>query len=82
MDWRDPTPAGVYGQTMNEGHGVMGLDNSNNSEYLLGAVAGISVAKQWGVGVYGDASLAGPGSYAGRFAGDVLCQDNIYCGKR
>src|SRR5215813_7528953 len=36
--WEGYCPAGVYGQTMNEGFGVMGIDNPDASDGLWAAV--------------------------------------------
>ena len=74
----DPTQvaAGVFGQTMNEGYGVLGFDNPN-SVFPTAAIGGVTIAKQSGVGVYGDALSAGPDSHAGWFNGNVAVNGNV-----
>jgi hypothetical protein len=76
----DPTQvaAGVFGQTMNEGYGVLGFDNPNsNSLFSTAAIGGVTIAEQYGVGVYGDALSAGPDSHAGWFNGNVAVNGNV-----
>src|SRR5262249_47913839 len=76
--WESYCPAGVYGQTTHEGCGVMGLGNPVvASGNLWAAVGGITVAKRDGTAVYGDATLAGPNSFAGYFVGDSNFVGNV-----
>jgi hypothetical protein len=66
-------PAGVYGESMFQGPGVMGLDHDG-----WGGIAGVSYTES-GTGVYGECHA--PRGYAGSFSGNVHVTGEVNAGE-
>jgi hypothetical protein len=65
-------PAGVFGESMFQGFGVMGLDHTG-----WGGVAGVTY-DEYGIGVYGECNpVNSPSACAGYFYGNVSVYGNI-----